>query len=163
MSMTTDKPILDPCCGGRMFYWNKHDPSVLYCDNREFDGTIWASRDGTQTRSFTVAPDVIADVTALPFPDETFFHVVLDPPHLFHAGDNAWMTKRYGKLPKDWGAFIRAAFSECWRVLKPNGTLVFKWSECNISAAEVIKAINRKPLYGQRASKTSHWMVYVKS
>jgi hypothetical protein len=42
----TDKPILDPCCGGKMFWFNKNNPHVLFCDNNdpldalcEIDGT----------------------------------------------------------------------------------------------------------------------------
>ena len=34
--MTTkyDKPILDACCGGKMFYFDKHDPRVLFHSER---------------------------------------------------------------------------------------------------------------------------------
>ena len=27
-----NKPILDACCGGKMFYFDKHDPRVLFQD-----------------------------------------------------------------------------------------------------------------------------------
>lgn len=27
--MNTNKPILDACCGGKMFYFDKHDSRVL--------------------------------------------------------------------------------------------------------------------------------------
>lgn len=30
------KPILDVCCGGKMFYFNKSDSRVLFCDKRNF-------------------------------------------------------------------------------------------------------------------------------
>ena len=29
------KPILDVACGGKMFYFDKNDPRVLFCDKRE--------------------------------------------------------------------------------------------------------------------------------
>ena len=29
-----EKLILDACCGGKMFWYNKNHPSVLYVDNR---------------------------------------------------------------------------------------------------------------------------------
>ncbi len=29
------KRILDPCCGGRMFYFDKTDERVLFCDKRQ--------------------------------------------------------------------------------------------------------------------------------
>lgn len=31
----SDKPILDACCGGKMFYFNKHDDRVLFQDIRK--------------------------------------------------------------------------------------------------------------------------------
>lgn len=30
------KPILDACCGGKMFYFDKNDPRVLFQDIRSF-------------------------------------------------------------------------------------------------------------------------------
>jgi tRNA G10 N-methylase Trm11 len=141
-----------------MFYFDKRNPAVLFCDNRAFSGTLC---DG---RKFEVNPDMFTDVTALPFDDETFYHVVLDPPHLLHtAGDNSWLVTKYGKLPRQWEPFIRAAFSECWRVLKTNGTLIFKWSEDAVKLGAIVGAIGREPLYGQRGNSKTHWLVYVKT
>lgn len=157
--------VLDACCGSRMFWFDPENPHVLYVDNREMrTSAIWKSGDGTSTRYCTVAPDMLADFRDMPFPDESFWHVVFDPPHLARAGANAWMAKKYGVLPKNWKPYIRDGFRECWRVLKPNGTLIFKWSECQIPVREVIDAIGVQPLYGHksgRASKT-HWMAFVK-
>ncbi|BDB64828.1 hypothetical protein T36_1285 [Helicobacter cinaedi] len=34
------KPILDVCCGGRMFYYDREDKNVLFCDNRFFETTF---------------------------------------------------------------------------------------------------------------------------
>jgi Predicted DNA modification methylase len=160
----SNKPIFDPCCGGRMFYFDKQNPNVLFCDNREFDGIIWTSKDGKQTRTHTVKPDMLCDVTELPFDDESFWHVVFDPPHVMTVGDNAWLAKKYGKLPKDWKTFIKSSFDECWRVLKPNGTLVFKWCEESVTTGAIIDAIGRKPLYGQKVSskRQTHWLCFVK-
>ena len=112
------KPILDPCCGSRMFYFDKQNPNVLFCDIREnINETLC---DG---RKLIVDPDLVMDVTALDFPDSTFSLIIFDPPHL-KAG-NGWQVKKYGKLPKDWKAFLSKAFDECWRVLSLNGTLIF--------------------------------------
>ena len=33
--MDTNKEILDVCCGGRMFWFDKHNPDVLFSDIRE--------------------------------------------------------------------------------------------------------------------------------
>jgi len=156
--MTTEKTILDACCGNKMFWLDKDNPHVLFCDNRELSVKLC---DG---RIFEVKPDMICDFTALPFPDESFWHVVFDPPHIIHGGDKSWVIQKYGKLPKNWQQLIRSGFFECWRVLKTNGTLVFKWAETNITLGEIIKTVGREPLYGQRERKTgrTHWMCFVK-
>ena len=59
---------------------------------------------------------------------------------------------------------IRDGFSECLRVLKPYGTLVFKWSEVQIPVRQVIEAIGAEPLFGNRSGKrgNTHWMVFMK-
>lgn len=147
--------VLDVCCGGRMFYYQKHSPSVLYCDNREEELTLC---DG---RKFTVNPDIIADFTKLPFFDCSFSHVVFDPPHLKDVGERSYMAKKYGRLPDDWQKTIQDGFSECWRVLRPNGTLVMKWSESQIPASKMLEAIGRTPLYGDIRGAT-RWLVFFK-
>lgn len=164
--ITTDKKILDPCCGSRMFWFDPNNPLVLYLDNRCFkDQQIWKSGNGTTTRYCTVELDIIADFTALPFPDNTFYHVVFDPPHLLHIGDSAWLTKKYGKLPPNWEDTLRKGFSECMRVLKPNGTLIFKWNEFDIPVKTIIDVIGEKPLYGHKSGRQSktHWMAFLKT
>jgi len=142
-----------------MFWFDKNNPHVLFCDNREFEGDLWRG-----VRPFEVRPDIIADFTALPFSDELFWHVVFDPPHLTRPSETGWQYKKYGKLPKEWQPFIKAGFDECWRVLKTNGTLVFKWNEENVTTGSIIEAIGRKPLYGNRSGKASktHWLCFVK-
>ena len=149
-----------------MFWFDQHNPNVLFVDCRRLETqAIWKSGNGKSVRYCTIDPDLVADFRALPFPDESFWHVVFDPPHLNDVGDNAWMAKKYGKLPKDWQPLIHDGFHECWRVLKPNGTLIFKWCEIQIPVREVIDAIGFEPLYGHksgRASKT-HWMAFVKT
>ena len=153
-----DKPmVLDPCSGGRMFYFDKDDERVLFCDNRRVDVRLC---DG---RVFTVDPDLIADVTDLPFEDGEFPLVVFDPPHLT-VGDG-WQVEKYGKLPNDWRKWMTRAFSECWRVLANNGTLVFKWYEYRIALEEVLKCAPCEPLFGNRRPRNSktHWLVFFKA
>lgn len=90
--------------------------------------------------------------------------VVFDPPHLKRLGDSSWLCKKYGKLSDDWQSLIRKGFEECMRVLKTNGTLVFKWNETEISVKDVLKVIPYKPLFGHttgRQSKTI-WMAFMK-
>jgi ubiquinone/menaquinone biosynthesis C-methylase UbiE len=132
--MESDKLILDACCGSRMFWFDKHNPLVLFVDKRSETLT---AKDKDRIRTIDVKPDVIADFTNLPFEDNSFYMVVFDPPHLKTLGETSWMAKKYGKLPKDWKSLIHDGFTECMRVLKPNGTLIFKWNESEIKASEV--------------------------
>ena len=39
------------------------------------------------------------------------------------------------------------------RVLKPNGTLVFKWNEDQIKLSEILSIIDYEPLYGNKERK----------
>lgn len=151
--------ILDMCCGSRMFYFDKQDPQVLFTDIREYHDTLC---DG---RKLDVQPDMIADCTNLPFEDETFNMVVFDPPHLLKVGQNSWPCKKYGKLPENWQAFINDSIHEGMRVLKTNGTLIFKWNEQQIKVSDVLKAItDYKPIFGHRTTIKNQtiWMAFMK-
>lgn len=159
--------VLDPTCGSRMIWFNKDNDLALFVDRRELeDEAIWTSGNGMATRKLSIKPDIIADFTCLPFEDNSFWHIVFDPPHLVKGGDNAWLVKKYGKLdPHTWEKVLHDGFNECMRVLKPNGTLVFKWNECQIPTRKVIKAIGSEPLYGNRSGKQgkTQWMVFMKT
>jgi SAM-dependent methyltransferase len=72
----------------------------------------------------------------------------------------------YGSLNKEtWQDDLRLGFAECFRVLKPNGTLIFKWNEVDIPLREVLALTPEKPLYGHRSGKkaNTHWVAFVKS
>ena len=45
--------------------------------------------------------------------------------------------------------------------LKPNGVLVFKWNEEQISFSDVLHAIGCQPLFGDKRGKT-RWNVFAK-
>lgn len=151
----SDKIILDACCGSKMFWFDKNNPKVLYMDNRRLETNLC---DG---RTLEIKPDIIADFKNMPFENNTFSMVVFDPPHLIKVGDNSWLAKKYGKLPDDWKGTIKSGFNECWRVLKPNGTLIFKWNEEQIKLSEILEVIETRPLFGNKRAKT-HWLVFMK-
>lgn len=113
MDITNGKLILDATCGSRTIWFNKNHPATLYMDKREETcNGVWTSnaRSGESERTLTVAPDIVADFTAMPFEDETFNLVVWDPPHLIRAGKTSWMVKKYGKLEQDWPQMLRNGF-----------------------------------------------------
>ena len=142
-----------------MFYFDKHDPLVLFTDIREVHDTLC---DG---RKLDVAPDMIADCTNLPFLDESFHMVVFDPPHLAKVGQNSWLCKKYGKLPDNWQQFINDSIHEGMRVLKPYGTLIFKWNEQQIKVSDILKAItDYRPIFGHRTTIKNQtiWMAFMK-
>lgn len=170
------KPILDACCGGKMFYLDKNDPRVLFQDIRQVSTTLC---DG---RPFEVNPDVVGDFTSMEFPDNTFNMVVFDPPHLLRntgkskfadiygslnpkAKPTGWQQTKYGALPdQDWHDVLAKGFSECFRVLKQGGFLVFKWNETDIPVSEVLKLTDQKPIFGHKSGKRSntHWICFMK-
>lgn len=147
--------ILDVCCGSKMFYFDKDIPDTVFMDKRELETNLC---DG---RKLVIKPDIVADFKNIPFEDNTFYLVVFDPPHLIQAGEKSWLAKKYGVLPNDWQTEIQQGFKECMRVLKPNGTLVFKWNEEQVKLADILKVIEFKPILGNKRAKT-HWLVFMK-
>ena len=148
--------ILDACCGSRMFWFDKENPHVTFMDCRE----EYEELDSGHV--INIKPDIVGDFRDMPFEDNAYDFVVFDPPHLLRAGDNSWLAKKYGKLnPETWETDIYLGFVECMRVLKPTGTLVFKWNEDQIKLSEILSLINYKPLFGNKRAKT-HWLVFMK-
>ncbi|MDO5532591.1 class I SAM-dependent methyltransferase [Sutterella sp.] len=154
----TYPPVLDPCCGTKRFYFQPDSPAVLFGDIRQVDEFMC---DG---RALEVKPDVKLDFTQMPFPDSTFSLVIFDPPHFARAGEKSIMGKVYGRLPKKEPlTFLRKGFDECWRVLKPNGTLIFKWSEYSFGLKPVLEALGRTLLCGNHLpGKHGYWLVFFK-
>lgn len=153
-------PVLDPASGSRMFYFDRADPRVLFGDIRTEEHTLC---DG---RALSIAPDQVMDFRELPFDNETFKLVVFDPPHLNRAGGNSWLAKKYGQLDKDtWQDDLARGFKECFRVLEPNGVLIFKWAEVQIPVSQILALTPHKPLFGHRVGKQmgTHWITFFNS
>ena len=154
------KRILDACCGSKMFWFDKNNPDVVYTDIREVP-----YHEYYPGRYIEIAPDIICDFQRLPFANDTFHLVVFDPPHLPDAGDTSIMALKYGCLKGDWKEQLSKGFDECMRVLRPNGILVFKWSESRIALADILKCFSQRPLFGNRCRKkgnTTHWLCFMK-
>lgn len=163
--MMAEKKILDATCGSRTMWFNKCHPAAVYADKRRGQyPNVWKSKDGQSEQQCVIAPDVQCDFTALPFSDNSFALVVFDPPHLRSVGQNSWLSKKYGSLEGNWPQMLHDGFSECMRVLKPDGVLIFKWSEAQIPAADVWRAIGQKPLFGHHSGKKmqTFWGCFMK-
>ena len=168
------KKVLDVCCGGRMFWFDKHNTNVDFCDIRNFETILC---DG---RKFCVKPDIIADFTKLPFEDNSYKLVVFDPPHLKRNVGNSKYSEmygslcdqkitgyqqiKYGALYTDWREMLSLGFSECFRVLEKYGILIFKWNETDIKVSEILQLTNQTPLFGHKSGKASktHWITFMK-
>ena len=158
-----DKLILDACCGGRQFWFDKSNPEALFIDKRVMQPT--AIGKGKDQRIRKCLPDKVMDFRNMQFESETFRLVVFDPPHLF-LGEKSYMAASYGALDKvTWKEDIRQGFSECFRVLKNEGVLIFKWSECDIPLKEVLKLADYNPLFGHPSGKAqkTHWVTFFKT
>jgi len=155
------KIILDVCCGGRMFWFDKKNPNALYLDNR-----IMPAKKMSNGATLEVAPDMVMDFRKLDLPDNQFSLVVFDPPHILkRGGKNSWMKDKYGELDKDtWREDLRKGFAECFRVLRPDGVLIFKWSEIDIPLKEILSLTPEKPLFGHKSGKQqkTHWVTFIK-
>ena len=150
--------VLDAACGSRMMWFDKQDTRAVFGDIRE------ESTELCDGRMLTVAPDQVMDFRDLPFPAATFWHVVFDPPHLTRLGKSSWTAAKYGALLPSWRDDIRAGFEECFRVLKPHGTLIFKWNEDQIPVSDILSLTPHQPLYGHRSGRLSktHWIAFMK-
>lgn len=160
--MLTGKTILDACCGGKMFWFNKADPQVLFQDKKRVS-PILVGKD-KNARVFECGPDLVADFRDMPYPDNYFKLVVFDPPHFTSLGEKSYMAIKYGKLNKNtWKEDIRKGFSECFRVLEMGGILIFKWNEHDIRLSEILKLTPHKPLFGHPSGKTqkTHWVCFM--
>ena len=155
--MMTLPPAIDVACGARSFYFDKEDARVLKCDAHPRHPVL------LNGRTLDVNPDMVADFRELPFPDESFNLVIFDPPHLI--GKRGWRSDYYGKLDSDsWHKDLAKGFSECLRVLKPYGILVFKWYEYHIPLKDVLALCPAKPIIGNRRPKASktHWVLFMR-
>ena len=152
-----EKYILDACCGGRQFWYDKQNAGTIYMDARKLSATLC---DG---RRLIIAPDIVADFRNMPFPANNFNLIVFDPPHLINVGRKSWLFAKYGALTPLWAHDLKKGMEECFRVLKPCGTLVFKWSENHIKLTELLKAIAPcRPIFGNKTGGRAVWLVFTK-
>jgi len=136
MTVPKNKFILDATAGYRMMWFNKKHPNCIYLDQRP-----------------ECEPDIVGDFRDLKqFPDETFRLIVFDPPHLLKKkGVQPMNLERcFGVLRAEtWQSDLKHGFAECWRVLKPHGVLIFKWTNYSVSSDKILQLLSVKPLFYQ--------------
>ena len=160
-----EKKILDACCGGRMMWFDKTDDRCLFADCRSEEMQIDHLPSQVGRSAKKVRPDKIHDFRDMPYEDESFVHVVFDPPHVRGISLSSVTGFSYGSLDKQtWQEDLKLGFAECFRVLKPNGTLIFKWNEVDIPLREVLCLTDQKPMYGHKSGKKAqtHWVSFLK-
>jgi tRNA1(Val) A37 N6-methylase TrmN6 len=160
-----NKKVLDVCCGPKGMWFDKQDERALYLDKRNKDYKIEPNAAYPNGTTIKIRPDIVGDFTDIKQPDNSFWHIVFDPPHIPQDKITAVITKQYGNLTGEWRGMLKKGFEECFRVLKPNGTLIFKWNECRIPLKEILKLTDKKPLYGHKSGKAmkTHWVAFIKN
>jgi 23S rRNA G2069 N7-methylase RlmK/C1962 C5-methylase RlmI len=149
-----------------MMWFDHEHPEVVFGDLRRETLVVTDrshDRDNGR-RAVHIHPDVMFDFRSLPYKDNSFPLVVFDPPHLVRAGKTSWMAAKYGKLGTSWREDLSAGFSECFRVLRPQGVLVFKWNETQVKIREILAVTPMRPLFGNTSGKRAgtHWIVFMK-
>ena len=153
--------VLDVCCGPKGMWFDKNDERAVFMDKRR-ETHVDVYPCGTKTN--VIDPDILGDFTNIPFPDNSFSLVVFDPPHI-EQDSVSQITKKYGSLSGDWREMLRAGFAECFRVLKPDGVLIFKWNDCRFPVKEILALTPEKPLFGHKSGKKmgTHWVAFMRS
>ena len=147
-------------------WFDRENPDVVFGDQRSETLVVTDNSRGNKSgqRTLRIEPDVVLDFRDLPYPDGAFRLVAFDPPHLVQAGPRSWLAAKYGKLGEDWRDDLRRGFAECFRVIEPEGVLVFKWNETQVKLSEVLALTPHQPLFGHTSGKKAgtHWMVFIK-
>jgi len=148
-----------------MFWFDRGDDRAVFLDKRVETHTLKDKSVNGGQRKLVIRPDIQADFTKLPFASDHFQTVVFDPPHFDTTGPQSWLRAKYGALDGNWQSMLSAGFTECFRVMASNGTLIFKWNEYQIPISEILVLTPEKPLFGHRSGKHSktHWITFVKS
>ena len=103
----------------------------------------------------------------MPFDDNYFDVVVFDPPHIVCKKKTkpSQLKLKYGYfLEKDYKKVLRDGFMELFRVLKPEGVLIFKWGETSKKLDEILDLVPYQPMFGTRTgqSNKTHWILFIK-
>ena len=157
--------VLDATTGGKhMWHESAKDADrVIYADRRRVESL-------EHQPGWNCDPSVICDTRDLPFKDGSFSLIAYDPPHRITDSGmkelRGVIEKKYGALQAEtWQSDLSSSFDELWRVLRPGGTLTFKWADVHRSHGEVLDQLAESPLYGVTTGKdraVTKWHVFQK-
>jgi len=120
--------ILDVCVGSAGFYHNRHlklEEEFIGIDVRKGDFSYKSPSGWAQVR-VVIKPTILADMKHLPFRENLFNMIIMDPPHT-DAGLTSWLALHYGTWSqKETIETLRKTNLEFKRVLKPHGSLILK-------------------------------------
>jgi len=178
--------ILDATCGAKIFYKGRHKAfspeELVFMDVREglfstFNrrgkgrGDIRATEVIDGQEYIRIEPTKVGCVTKIPWPDQSFNMVIIDPPHAGRWGKSSFMGALYGSWDRD--TFVRKFYranSEVYRVLKPGGVLFLKVqdnegrdkiAERLLTKFRLLLKIQQVNASGRTGHKT-FWMIFVR-
>jgi len=107
--------------------------------------------------------------------------ILFDPPHfirIINENNDVTFLNRYGFLPSNkWKQILQDGIKELFRVLKPYGVFIFKWTDTDNhgivkelpSVDDILFLFPYKPIFGSRNIKSKikksnlvFWFVFLK-
>ena len=159
MGNQEEKFILDACCGGKHFWFDKNHKHTVYMDKRRVEkGAI------PEQPNWECNPDIIGDYRDTSFDDGEFKLIVWDIPHKLKK-DKGLITKKYGHLGENWKEDTAKGFEELWRILDDYGVLIFKYADLDVSVTEMLSLFPEEPLFGTKTKKgvnNTYWFCFMK-
>jgi len=147
--------ILDVTAGLKEMWFDKENPETVYLDWRRGEIVFYEQVRGR------IAPTIQADNRCLPLRDNVFDLVLFDPPHLIEdpakvrMREGSLYQKKYDTLhPLTWIKDVYRASREAFRVLKPEGFLIFKWADHDRPLKRLTALFPERPLFGTRSHST---------
>jgi len=156
--------ILDATCGFKGIWFQKNHPFVTFMDKR--NGKYYFITPSGKKKCTKVNPDIVSEWKDAPFPDNYFDMVIFDPPHIIRGEKTTGkLILDYGKLNcKTWEQELKVGIKKLFKILKPEGTFILKWNECNKPINKIIKLFPYQPLFGTRTGLNNKniWLVFLK-